>query len=257
MVRSMNDDLDQMLQGENQDSPSGTQPEDASSGSYSESGDSQQTEGSQEEAEWNRLSGNATDRFRKVYNERQHALQENQKLRDLIAQGGQPSQTQSDGQLAPQVKEAVQRLDTVGIATKEYVQKQVQEILAQKTYYDELGKLESKIDGADGKPKFAREEYFDYIERHPQYKNYLPEDVYEKMFSEELNDWRSDRRGNQGQTQRRSQALRPTRTASRESAELTVDEVEAKLKSLKEPQRSEWYQANLKKINDAVTRANS
>lgn len=252
----MTDDLDQMLQGENQDSPSGTQPEDTSSGSYSDTGTqgTQGTEGSDEEAEWNKLSGNATDRFRKVYNERQRVLTENQKLRDLIAQGGaQQPQVDANGQLTPQVKEAVQRLDTVGIATKEYVQKQVQDILAQKTYYDELGKLESQIDGSDGRPRFTREEYFDYVERHPQYKNYLPIDVYDKMFTEELSDWKADNHTVTQQPRQRSQALRPTRTASRET-ELTVDEIEAKLKSLPEPQRSEWYTANLKKINAVVQR---
>jgi hypothetical protein len=256
--KQMTDELNQMLQGENQDSPAETQSEDTSSGSYSDTGadGTQGTEGSDEEAEWNKLSGNATDRFRKVYNERQRFIQENQKLRDLISQGG-VAQDQSGGiKITPQVEQAVKQLDTVGIATKEYVQKQVQDILAQKTYYDELGKLESKLDGADGKPRFAREEYFDYVDRHPQYKNYLPEDVYEKMFTEELGNWKSDNRGTQGQTQRRSQALRPTRTASRET-DLTVDEIEAKLKSLPEPQRSAWYQANQKKINDAVQKAGS
>lgn len=250
----MPDELDAMLKGENQDSPSDSQSENASSGSDSGTGDdiTQGTEGSQEEVEWGKLSGNATDRFRKVYNERQRALQENQKLRDLLTQGGQiPNQTNL--QVNPQTQDALSKLDKAGVATKDFVQKQVQEILAQKTYYDELGKLESKFSGNDGKPKFAREEYFDYIERYPQYKNYLPEDVYEKMYREELTDWRSSK-GQEQPTQRRSQVLRPTRTASRET-ELTVDDVEAKLKSLPEPQRSQWYAANQEKINRAVQNA--
>lgn len=252
----MNDDLDRMIQGDDQSDSSDSQSGNDASGSYSGSGvdDTQQTEGSEEEVEWSKLSSSAQDRFKRIYRERQQALEEANRLKDLLAQQGTTVQQNADGslQMTPQVREAIDRLDKVGIATKDFVKQEISNILAQQMYSTELDKLEQKEDGRNGKPAFVKEEYFDFINRNPKYKNYLPEDVYEKMFSNELEDWKT-KQGTGGSTRDRSQTLRPTRTASRES-ELTVDEIEAKLKSLSEPQRSEWYQANIKKINEAVAR---
>lgn len=248
----MTDDLDVMLQGENQDSPSGSQTENASTGSNSDipADDGQGTEGEEEKVTFDKLTGSAQDRFRKIYQDRQNKIAEAEKWKQLAMQNQPVQQQTTNGQPNPEVQDAIQKLDSAGIATKEFVQKQVQDILAQKTYYDELSKLEGQINGSDGRPAFTREEYFDYVDRHPQYKNYLPIDVYAKMYPEELRDWQETHKS---ETQvRKSSALRPTRTASRENEELTVDEIEAKLKSLPEPQRSEWYLANQAKINRAT-----
>src|SRR5258708_10894874 len=245
----MPDELDQMLQGEDQNVPAGSQQQD---GTGSNSNDQTNGQGGQiEEVEFSKLTGSAQDRFRKLYQEKQQAQAELHKMRQLVQQGGGQQPAPGAQGLTTEVQEAVKRLDDVGIATKDFVKEQVQSILAQKTYYDELDKLESQLNGNDGKPKFTREEYFDYIDKHPQYKNYLPQDVYSKMYEDELFDWKA-KNGNQ-QATGRTQQLRPTRSASREQ-ELTVDEIEAKLKSLPEPQRSEWYSANKKRIDAAASK---
>ncbi|MDD5407025.1 MAG: hypothetical protein PHE73_08825 [Sulfurovaceae bacterium] len=241
------DDLDAMLEGDNQDNLSDSQSGNQSSGSNA---DDKNTAGQSEEVEFQKLSGNAQDRFRQLWQEKQNAIAKAQKLEQLIQ--NQPGQQQQTQTVTSDVKDAVNKLDAVGIATKDFVSNEIQSFLAKKTYYDELDKMEGKLNGEDGRPKFTREEYFDYVEKHPQFKNYLPEDVYEKMYKEELSDWTATN-GDQRTKTKRTQALRPTRTANTGGADLTVDEIESKLKSLPEPQRSEWYAKNLSKINAAIS----
>jgi hypothetical protein len=240
------DELDAMLQGQGQGTPSASQAGTDDTGSNPENpieGAGGQTE---EEIAFSKLSGSAQDRFRRIYRERQELLSERERLR-----AGQGLVPPPPPQYDPQVKEAIAKLDSVGVATKDFVQQQIQQTLSQKTFYDELGKLETEIDGHDGRPKFTREEYSDYITRYPQYQNYLPMDVYEKMYREELEGWKSSGT-NQNRTQSR-QTLRPTRTSGRDT-DLTPEEIEDKLKSLPSPAREQWYEKNLSKINEAMGR---
>lgn len=242
------DDLDAMLQGQDQGTPSASQAGIDDTGS-NPGNPNEDTGGQPEEVEFSSLSGGAQDRFRKIYKEREEMRSELERYRKGTFSGNQivpPPPSQYD----PQVREAISKLEQVGVATRDYVAQQIQDTLAQKTFYDELGKLESEIDGHDGRPKFTREEYTDYINRYPQYKNYLPIDVYQKIYSEELDSWKA---GHPQVKQPRQQTLRPTRTASRDS-DLTPEEIENKLKTLPEPQRSQWYEKNLSKINEAMGR---
>lgn len=242
------DELDAMLQGQGQGTPSVSQTGADDTGSNPEN-PIEGAGGQPEEVEFSKLSGSAQDRFRKIYRERQELLAERDRLRSAVGTGNglvPPPPAQFD----PQVREAISKLDSVGVATKDFVQQQIHNTLAQKTFYDELSKLESEIDGHDGRPKFTREEYNDYVNRHPQYQNYLPIDVYEKMYHEELDTWKSSSTNQRTQSR---QTLRPTRTSGRDT-ELTPEEIEDKLKSLPDDQKRAWYEKNLTKINEALGR---
>lgn len=246
-----NNDLDTMLQGNNQDISSESQAGTEGTGSNSDN-PNEGSGGQPEEVEFNKLSGAAQDRFRQSFRDRQRLQSENEQLKQM-AMSATNTQNVPAQATSEQQREALTKLDEVGVATKSFVQQQIQDILARKSFYDDLDKLEDSLDGTDGRPKFVREEYEDYVNRHPQYKGYLPKDVYGIMYEEELLDWRvANRNGNT--STRKTTTLKPTRTSVRGESELTMEAIEEKLASLPEPQRSEWYSANQKKINEVVSK---
>src|SRR6185369_6968774 len=116
--------------------------------------------------------------------DKKEALELAQKTRTVA-----PTVTPSYVQPNPDVKDAVRKLSDVGIATDEKVERKINESLGALRYQFELDRLESKWSGEDGRPKFDRVEYEDYVSRHPEYRGYLPEDVHEKMYREEIRDW--------------------------------------------------------------------
>lgn len=247
----MPDELDDLLQGSDQDassdSPSGNQNDGSNSDNQSNGTGGQTTE----EVEFSRLSGSAQDRFRVVLKEREQLRRE----LDLFRNGTQnfAPQQQTQQQDNPQVADAVNKLREVGLTTKKDVEEMLQSTLAQTRYQLELNRLEDSFNGSDGKPKFTREEYFDYVGRHPEYKDYLPEDVYGKMYSEELDDWKAQNRNRGGNSGQRSSSLRPTRT-NVQGDQLTPESIEETLQKLPPDQRQTWYNKNIDKINQVMNR---
>lgn len=206
---------------------------------------------SPEEVEFRNLKGGTQDRIKAILRERDQFKAQAEQLNGLVSsqQNYQPQQQyyQQQPQVDlsnPQVRDAVSQLSKVGIATDEKVDQKIQNTLGQYIYNAELGRLEGKLDGNDGTPKFDRSEYQDFVTRNPKYQNYEPEDVYNIMYSEELLDARLKQRGVQPQSSNTS--LRPTRTQVREE-QWTPEAIEQRLK---EPDGKEWYIANKPMVNN-------
>jgi len=234
-----------MLQGDDQSSLPGSQPD---NGAGSDSGSQNDAPGGQsdEEVEFSSLSGSTQDRIRRLIRERNDAIEASQ--RGFTPPPPPPVYQPQN----PSVQDAVEKLREVGITTKDDVKSMVQDSLAQLRYQAELDRLEASYDGDDGKPKFTREEYEDFVRHNPQYQDYLPEDVYEKMYKEELNDWRVNQSGSRPAA-RQSQSLPPRRTMQQEES-LTPEGIEEKLRTLPEGEREKWYEKNVDKINAVMGR---
>lgn len=203
---------------------------------------------SPEEVSWNTLSGSAQDRFRDITREANRLRREKADLESRVYQTAQPSyQTNQPG-----TEEAVRKLSEIGMATKEDINQVVNKSLSGLVYNMELDRLEGRYDGGNGLPKFDREEYEDYVSRHPQYQNYTPEDVYQKMYQDEIFDWRTQHTQGGGRTTRQtaSSSLRPTKTQVREEP-LTPSMIEQRLNEADGP---EWYDKNKDRINSVMAR---
>lgn len=193
----------------------------------------------QEEVEFNSLKGSTQDRIKRIIREKNEALriaEEARSSRTSFTPPPPPAYT------PPDVETAVSKLDQVGIATKKHVEDVVSQSLGNLRFQMELDRLEGRFDGSDGKPKFVRDEYFDFTNRHPEYKNYLPEDVYEKMYKEELSDLGVP------QAKKVSPTLKPTKVGVGEEP-LSPELIEERLK---EPDGRQWYERNLEKINKVL-----
>lgn len=239
MVINMADPIDDMLK-DGEETPSASQAKnklDVHSGNPIEG-----EEGlTPEEVEFSKLSGSAQDRFRKVIADKKRISEEAEYWKSQAEKGGKTSETPG---LTTEAQQGIATLRKVGFSTKEDVRQEVNEGLATLRYNMELDRLETKYSGDDGRPKFTREEYEEYLTSHPAYKNYYPEDVYSKMFSEELFDWSVKHRVEPTVKQKTS-PLRPVRTATQEE-ELTPESIE---EHLKQPGGQQWYDEHLKEIN--------
>ena len=225
----MTDDIDALLKEES-NSPESQTGERAKS----------QTEKSVEEIEFSKLSGSTQDRIRQLIREKNEALRGAEKP-TFVPPPPAPAYANS------QVQDALSKLDSAGVATKDFTKQQVAEGIAQMAYRIEINRLEERYNGEDGKPKFTVEEYEDYVSRHPAYKNYLPEDVYGIMYKGELFDWETKNPSDRGE--RSSMTLKPTKTSAAFDEELTPEQIEERLKQSDGP---EWYQKNLTKINKVL-----
>lgn len=235
----MADDIDAMLQDEEEKTRSASPAGNNTHGSESRNpieGDGQQTP---EEIEWNSLKGSTQERIRQLILDKKKVMQDLEQRKSYVPQ-------RTDGyvqQENPEVKEAVGKLSAVGIATDEKVEKKIDERVGQLQYQYYLDRLETKYSGDDGKPRFDRMEYEDYVSRHPEYRGYLPEDVYQKMYHEELLDWEMQHVGNR--QQRTTKILRSNRTNVSEE-QLSPELIEQRLK---EPDGPAWYEKNKEKID--------
>lgn len=201
---------------------------------------------SPEEESWKRLSGPSQERFRQI-------TRENNYLRTKLSEVDNKDNSRSTYKpepVIPEVAEAVRRLSDVGIATKEEVEQTVNNRLGGLVYQMELDRLSSKYDGQNGLPQFDKDEYEDYLARHPQYKNYAPEDVYSKMYEPEILEYKLQHL-NKPMSQP-TPSLKPTKTQVREEP-LSPDLIEQRLK---EPDGAQWYERNKEKINTVLAKTN-
>ena len=232
----MADDIDAMLQGEDQKPNLVSPTEDKNMVPNPDEGGQ-----TPEEVEYfNSLKGSSRERFEQLYREKVQAERE---LNDLRA-GANRIVPPPPPQFNPDVKQAVQKLDEVGMATKDYTDNKVNQTLNQLRYEMELERLENKYAGDGDTPKFTRAEYQSFIQHNPVYQGYLPEDVYNIMFKDELSNLPQEK------TTPKTQSLKPTKTSVREG-ELTPEEIEERLK---EPDAQKWYEQNLDKINKVLGR---
>lgn len=238
--------------GDNPENPAGSQPEIITAGD----GNTVNPEGaanlSPEEVEFNSLKGPTQDRIKSILHERDLARQEAEMLkRGSGSYTPPPPPPANFNQQTPDAAIARTKLDEIGMAPKDYVDQKINQSLGQMVYQMELDKLSNKFDGANGLPRFDRTEYEDYTQRHPQYRNYSPEDVYEKMYSEEIFDWRSQNQG-RNTTRPTTTSLKPTKTTVREEV-WTPDYIESRLQ---EPDGPQWLDKNRDKINAVLAKMN-
>lgn len=235
----MVDDIDALLEGE--DASQSDSQDDKGQQSQEDGG---HDEGSQLKSEWESLKGGTQDRVKKLIEEREYWKRQSQQHNATDNRVVPPAPASAN----PDVKDAINKLREVGIATTDDVKAQIADNMANLTYRYELDRLEGKYTGDDGKPKFQREEYEDYVSRNPQYSGYLPEDVYNIMYKEELMDFAMKHSNSQ---RSQNSSLKPTRTVKTTEGEMTLEEIEKRLAQSDGP---EWYEKNFKRINDAVTR---
>ena len=193
---------------------------------------------SPEEVEFNSLKGPTQDRIRKILRDKKDLEKKLEQKQYIVPPPPPPGY---GNQPPPEVADAVNKLVGVGMADQKYVDRKMNESLNQLRYGMELDRLKTKYNGSDGRPEFNQEEYEDYVQRHPEYQRYLIEDVYEKMYKPELEDWAISKTGKPTY----SKTLKPTKTTLKEET-FTPEMIEQRLK---EPDGRQWYQANIDKIN--------
>ena len=234
----MADDLDAMLNGQETPAP-GSQPQNGSQIDAPDNGAQ-----SEEEVEFNKLSGNTQERIRQLSRKAREAMETSQRYENMLKTVPPPAPTNEPN---PDVQTAVRKLHDVGIATQDDVQNTVAAGFQQMRYEAEMQRLAEKYNGEDNKPKFDRTEYEEYLRDNPTYQNYFPEDTFKKvMFEDEFY-------GTGGSPSvKSSQTLKPTKASSGQKETFTPDYIEEKLKSLSPDERTKWYTENLDAINKAV-----
>lgn len=195
---------------------------------------------SEEEVEFNRLSGSAQDRFKDVWaraREAEEALAAERAARQTYVPPA------PGNNMLPDQKTAIETLSNFGIATDDKVDRKVSQATNQILWNMEQQRLEGKYTGEKGEPQYVREEVEDYIRKHPQYAGYAAEDVFKyKMFPSEF-----ENMGTTG-TPRKSSTLRPTKAQVMDET-LTPEYIEERLK---QPDGQQWYQDHLDEINNVV-----
>src|ERR1035437_3426644 len=216
MVSNIKDDLDNMLQG----------AEDQSPASQAQTGDQPEVTPLEtpEEVEWKNLKGNTQDRIRELIADKNAAMERaNQPAYVPPA----PQTNNSD------VQDAVRKLDEVGLATKDFTQQAIDQKLNVIRWEGEMEKLSSKYSGQDNTPQFDRTEVEDYIRSHPQFQNYAAEDV----FRFKMHD--ADEFGTR--PTKRTSTLRPSRASAPEPA-MTVEFIAERTDPKKYTDAAEWQE---------------
>lgn len=234
-MSNIQDDIDRMLQGE--DTPSASQAQTQGQQDDSIQRIEQQTE---EEIEFNKLSGPAQERFRSAL---VRARDAEERLRELESQRFVPQQPQNT--LAPDQKQAIDTLSQFGIATDEKVDTKVNEGINKVLNQLKTQSLETKYSGQDGTPQFVREEVEDFVRTHPQYKAYDPEDVFRyKMYPDEFAS-----AGTRQTTKPHTSSFKPTKSSPQANPFADMDALQARLA---QPDGDEYYEAHKDEINAAV-----
>ncbi len=210
---------------------------------------------STEEVAFNSLKGSTQERVRTLANRANQANQLQAEMEQLRAEnetlrlrGMQPATFQN-----PEVQGAVSKLDEFGIATKDFVEKKIKDGIDQGlsgiVWNMEMDRLESRHGGQDGLPAFDRAEYEAFINANPQYRGYKPDDVYNKMFEDDIFDAKVKGLGTR-QPGKQAPTLRATRSKVQEET-MTPEYIE---KRLQQPDGRQWYAQNIDKINVAIAK---
>lgn len=237
--------------GENPENPAGSLPEITTAGD----GLTVNPEGAEnlgpEEVEFNSLKGGTQDRIKSILKERDTWKQKAELFeRGMGAGNFPPPPPVNQPEPSPDHATALRKLSEVGLATKDEVEQKINQGLGQIVYQMELDKLTNRFDGQNGLPRFDRGEYEDYVQRHPNYRNYSPEDVYEKMYADEIFDWKLQNQGKVRTNSSTTPSLKPTKTTVREEV-MTPELIEQRLK---EPDGPQWYDKNRDKVNAVLAK---
>jgi hypothetical protein len=237
---NMADDIDAMLRGDETPAPTsqvenGSQIDAPDEGSLSE-----------EEVEFNKLTGSTQERIKKLVRDKREAMEKLSMYENAMRTVPPPPPTNNE--LNPDVQQAVQKLSEVGIATDEKVDAKIAQTLSALRYEQEMARLASIYTGADNKPAFDRAEYEEFIRENPVYANYYPEDTFRmKMFPDEFANSSAPEHVSAPKT------LKPTRTSQNQET-FTPEYIEEKLKSLPVEERKQWYIDNLSEINATLSK---
>lgn len=252
------DQQDPNLTGENVETPADSPSETITPGEGSQVNQQGAATQSLEEVSWNNLTGSSQERFRDLSRSLNQERLEKERLeaeiRRLQFGGSIPTpQALSQSTVTPEIKSAVNQLSDYGVATKDFVAQTAEQMINNRlsgiVYNMEMDRLAGKHNGSDGLPSFSRDEYEAYIGTHPQYRNYSPEDVYTKMYEDDIFDARVKTLGKSPQS-KGTPSLRPTRTRVQEEP-LSPEYIEQRLK---EPDGREWYERHQQEINSVVSK---
>lgn len=199
----------------------------------------QQTE---EEIEFNKLSGSAQERFRDALNGRRAAEERaaffEQQLKTPSAQNS----------LLPDQKQAVETLAQFGIATDDKVKTEVGNAVNQIRWELKNASLQQRYTGVNGEPQYDATEVENYMRTHPQYASYDPEDVFKyKMYKDEF-----ENLGGEKPAKKQSSSLKPTRAQNQQpqSGDITwlMDRIDPK----KYQDADEYAETHKDEINAAI-----
>lgn len=241
----MADDIDAMLSQGNETPAPTSQVQNGSQIDAPDTGNL-----SEEEVEFNKLSGSTQDRIRQLSRKVRALSEENETYKTSLRSVPPPPPMSNEPN--PDVQQAVRKLDEVGLATKDYTDQRIGQSLQVLRYEQEMARLASTYTGKNGEPSFDRAEYEDFVRDNPVYANYFPEDVFkDKMFRDEFQNLNVDHT----QSVSSPKTLKPTRT-SQQKETFTPEYIEEKLKSLPPEQKQQWYNENLSEINATLGKMN-
>ena len=240
----MADEIDAMLDGQETPAPV-SQTQNGSQIDVPEEGTQ-----SEEEVEFNKLTGSTQERIRQLANSKRELAEKVSGYENMLRTVPPPPPHIVESN--PDVQQAVQNLRGVGIATQEDVDNRISQSLSALRYEQEMSRLASIYDGKDNKPSFDRVEYEEFVKDNPVYANYFPEDTFKmKMFSDEFSSSSNDG----SQTVNESKTLKPTKTSQHKES-FTPEYIEDKLKSLPAGEREQWYGEHLSEINATLGKMN-
>lgn len=233
------DDLDRMLQGDDQAPASQAQTIDQ--------GDASDTTGDQqspEEVEFNSLTGSTQERIRRLARDKRELLTQLEQAKNIPNNFVPPAPGSNFRD--PQEEAAIRTLSDKGIATDEKVNKVVDDRFNQIRWELEQNRLESKYVGRNDEPQYVREEVEAFIQSHPQYRAYAPEDVFKvKMFPDEFLNIELTKRGVKS---KQTSTLKPTKQAVAQEG-MTPEYIESRLQ---QPDGRQWYDEHLDEINNVL-----
>lgn len=196
-----------------------------------------------EEQEFNKLTGSTQDRVRSLIKRAKSAEAETERMKALAYQAPKLPPP-PPGPKNQDVEQALNVLDQNGMAKKDYVDQKITGLLRQIQFENKLGRLEEVENGKDGRPKFDRYEYEDFIRSNPQYQYYDPQDVFGIMYRDELIDWEFSHRSTQPNV---TQPLKNSRT-SQGTDIWTPEYIEEQIAT----QGQAWYEKNFDKVQKVL-----
>jgi hypothetical protein len=211
-----------------------------------------------EELEFNKLSGSAQERFKKILLRNRELATQNQELAQKVEQVQQPNTppvqvpeptTEPNGFTAEQ-EQAIENLRKFGVWTKkdqqeleakqktemEEQQRELQDNILIETEY---ARLEAAHNGGDGLPRFDREAIEEYMRETGVYN---PEKAYEDLYRDELFDmWAKNQSGTTPQVY----SEKPSVSVGSSTEPLSMEGLRERLR---QPDGQAWWEKNRERL---------
>lgn len=217
-----------------------------------------------EELEFNKLSGSAQERFKKILLKNKELAIANEELANKV-QVQQPSTlpapapepTAEPNNLTAEQEQAIENLRKFGVWTKkdqlelekkqkeEFANQQLELTKKQQEMQDsilidtEYSRLETVHNGSDGLPRFDRDAIEEYMRETGVYN---PEKAYEDLYRDELFDkWAKNQSGNSPQIY----SEKPTVSVGSSTEPLSMEGLRERLR---QPDGKEWWEKNRERL---------